>query len=363
MIQLDHVSKWYAGRAAVEDLTFSVAEGEVVGFLGPNGAGKTTTMRMITGYMPPSDGQITVAGFDPIEEPFEVKQRIGYLPENPPVYTDMTVTGYLYFVSELKRLPRDRRRAQVGQALERTGLTEVSSRLIGHLSRGYRQRVGLAQALIGEPPVLILDEPTVGLDPQQIIEIRQLIKELAGAHTVLLSSHILPEVQAICERVIIINKGRLIAQDQPERLAERLRTGAEFRLRVQGSADQVQRLLRGIAGVRSVEIEGTAAPGQGAQTGQDVQTVAALQLLLEPGLEVSESEKVRACIFYALADARLPIVELSPARVSLEDVFLQLVTEEQAHAVAPGSEEPERTEQQQPQESEAGIGEEGVNSR
>ncbi|MBE3577641.1 MAG: ABC transporter ATP-binding protein [Limnochordales bacterium] len=328
MIQLEHVSKWYGSRAAVEDLTFSVAEGEVVGFLGPNGAGKTTTMRMITGYMPPSDGHLTVAGFDPIEEPFEVKQRIGYLPENPPLYADMTVTDYLYFVSELKRVPRERRRAQVGQALERTGLTGVSNRLIGHLSRGYRQRVGLAQALIGEPPVLILDEPTVGLDPQQIIEIRQLIKELAGSHTVLLSSHILPEVQAICERVIIINKGRLVAQDEPARLAERLRTGTEFRLRVQGPADRAQQLLRGIAGVRSVEID-RKPESQG--TGQARAAGEALQLVLEPGLETGESENVRAQIFFTLAEARIPIVELSPVRVSLEDVFLQLVTEEQPH--------------------------------
>lgn len=352
MIQLEHVSKQYAGRTAVEDLTFTVEEGEVVGFLGPNGAGKTTTMRMITGYMPPSDGRIRVAGFDPIEDPFEVKRRIGYLPENPPLYGDMTVSGYLYFVAELKRVSRDRRRAEVARAIERTGLTEVSGRLVGHLSRGFRQRVGLAQALIGDPPVLIFDEPTVGLDPQQIVEIRQLIKNLAGEHTVLLSSHILPEVQAICQRVIIINKGRLVAQDRPEALAERLHAGAEFRLRVRmprGAGATVKATAEAAGEATGEAAAGVTAEATGGATAEEAAGVARLlrqvngvrdvipekaggsfRLILEPGLALEQSEEVRERVFYELARARYPIIELSPARVSLEDVFVQLVTEEQA---------------------------------
>lgn len=314
MIHLEHVSKWYAGRAAVEDLSFSVEEGEVVGFLGPNGAGKTTTMRIITGYMPPSEGRVEVAGFDPVEDPVAAKSRIGYLPESPPLYPEMSVLTYLTFVSDLKRVPRSQRTKQVEQAMERTGLTGVRHRLIGHLSKGYRQRVGIAQALLGEPPVLILDEPTVGLDPRQIIEIRELIRELAGSHTVLLSSHILPEVQALCQRVIIINRGRLVAEDRTENLSAS-KAGGRLELVVQAPAPAVaQRLeqVHEVAGVRILEPE----------TGGQVR----LQVDERPGMDA------RPAIFFALAEAQWPILELTRPRFSLEEVFMELVTQEPAEA-------------------------------
>lgn len=321
MIRLEHVSKRYAGRAAVEDLSFSVNEGEVVGFLGPNGAGKTTTMRIITGYMPPSEGRVEVAGFDPVEDPVAAKSRIGYLPESPPVYPEMSVLTYLNFVSDLKRIPRSQRADQVNQAMERTGLTEVRHRLIGHLSKGFRQRVGIAQALLGEPPVLILDEPTVGLDPGQIVEIRELIRDLAGSHTVLLSSHILPEVQAICERVIIINKGRLVAEDRTENLSAG-RAGGRLELVVQADAEAVAQRLRALPEVAGVQISQASAPGQ-----------ARLQVDERPGTDA------RPAIFFSLAEARWPILELTRPRLSLEEVFMELVTQEGTSEAEAGGKE------------------------
>ncbi|BAS25892.1 ABC transporter ATP-binding protein [Limnochorda pilosa] len=311
MIRLEHVSKRYAGRSAVEDLSFEVGEGEVVGFLGPNGAGKTTTMRIITGYMPPSEGRVELAGFDPVENPTEVKSRIGYLPENPPVYPEMTVLAYLRFVSDLKRIPRPQRTRQVEQAMERTDLGPARGRLIGHLSRGYRQRVGLAQALLGEPPVLILDEPTVGLDPQQIIEIRQLIRELSGAHTVLLSSHVLPEVQALCERVIIINRGRLVAEDRTENLGHSVRSGGRLELVVRAGGAQVVQRLQQLPEVERVEAVGEAASGE-----------TRLRVDERPGSDA------RPALFFALAEAGWPILELTRPSLSLEEVFVHLVTQE-----------------------------------
>lgn len=321
MIHLEHVSKRYAGRAAVEDLSFSVDEGEVVGFLGPNGAGKTTTMRIITGYMPPSEGRVEVAGFDPVEDPVGAKSRIGYLPESPPVYPEMSVVTYLNFVSDLKRIPRSQRAHQVDQAMERTGLTGVRHRLIGHLSKGFRQRVGIAQALLGEPPVLILDEPTVGLDPRQIIEIRELIRDLAGSHTVLLSSHILPEVQALCQRVIIINRGRLVAEDRTENLSAS-RAGGRLELVVQAEAQAVAQRLRELPEVEQVQI------GEPAEAGQ-----ARLQVDERPGTDA------RPAIFFALAQARWPILELTRPRLSLEEVFMELVTQEAMPGTEPGDRE------------------------
>lgn len=213
MIEVQHLTKRYGDLTAISNVSFQVASGQILGFLGPNGSGKTTTMRIITGFMPATSGTVKVAGFDIFEDSFEVRKRIGYLPELPPLYNDMTVTSYLRFVARIKGVPR----AQIGEALDRAlircGLTEVANRVNGHLSKGYRQRVGLAQAIIHNPDVLVLDEPTVGLDPQQIIEIRTLIKELAGSHTVILSTHILPEVAQVCEKVVIINAGRVVVED------------------------------------------------------------------------------------------------------------------------------------------------------
>ncbi|HEY8487801.1 MAG TPA: ABC transporter ATP-binding protein [Thermaerobacter sp.] len=364
MIEVSHVSKRFGEHRAVTDLTFTVGRGEIVGLLGPNGAGKTTTMRLITGYMPPSAGTIRVAGFDTWEEPLEVKRRVGYLPENPPVYPDMTVESYLLFVAALKGVPRHRRRAEAQDAAERTGVAHVWKRLIGNLSRGYRQRVGLAQALVGKPDVLILDEPTVGLDPTQIVEVRQLIRDLAGEHTVILSSHILPEVRQTCQRVLIMNRGRLVAQDTPEGLTRALQGGTALRLTVKGPAAAVARRLRELEGVESVRVldgdpqaaaaaggrepagssgEGTpeaAGPGteggHGAEAGPGMEPVVRLEV-------TARGRDVREPIFYALAAERWPILEMRPLEMSLEEIFMQLVTDEPASGAGrrPGDRRPE----------------------
>lgn len=213
MIEVQHLTKRYGDLIAVSDISFSVAAGQILGFLGPNGSGKTTTMRIITGFLPATSGTVKVAGFDVFDDSFEVRKRIGYLPESPPLYNDMTVAAYLRFVARIKGMPRAAIPDALDRALSRCGLTQVADRVTGHLSKGYRQRVGLAQAIIHNPDVLVLDEPTIGLDPQQIIEIRTLIKELAGAHTVVLSTHILPEVAQICEKVVIINSGHVVKED------------------------------------------------------------------------------------------------------------------------------------------------------
>ena len=219
MIEVDRLSKYFGPIAAVRDVSFTVAKGEIIGFLGPNGAGKTTTMRVLTGYSPASSGAVRVAGFDVAKQPLEVKRRVGYLPESVPLYTEMVVRSFLRYVGEVKGVPRKQLRAEADRVMERCGLTHMATRLIGHLSKGYRQRVGLAQALVGNPPVLILDEPTVGLDPRQIIEIREMIQALAPEHTVLLSTHILPEVQMVCERAVIINHGRIVGETRMADLA------------------------------------------------------------------------------------------------------------------------------------------------
>ena len=223
MIEVQHLTKRYGPFTAVDDVSFKVEKGEILGFLGPNGAGKTTTMRVLTGYMPATDGKALVAGYDVFDQPIEAKRRTGYLPETPPLYPDMTVRDYLTFVARIKGVPRQERKARVETVMERTRVADMAKRHCGKLSKGYKQRVGLAQAMIHKPDVLILDEPTAGLDPKQIIETRQLIKELAGDHTIILSTHILPEVSQTCQRVVIINKGRVVAVDTPENLTSRLR--------------------------------------------------------------------------------------------------------------------------------------------
>ena len=218
MIKVEGLTKRYGDVTAIEDLSFQVEKGEIVGFLGPNGAGKTTTMRIITGFLPSTDGTVSVAGHDIFEKPMEVKKKIGYLPEHPPLYADMTVAGYLKFVSKIKGVPRSARADAIDRMVERCGLKDVRKKIIGKLSKGYRQRVGLAQAMIHDPEVLILDEPTIGLDPKQIIEIRELVKSLAGDQTIILSTHILPEVTMICQRCLVINQGRIVADDSLEAL-------------------------------------------------------------------------------------------------------------------------------------------------
>ncbi len=251
MIDVRNLSKNYGDRPAIQNLNFTVAKGEVVGFLGPNGAGKSTTMKIITGYMAPSSGEVQVAGFDVFADPMEVKRRIGYLPETPPVYHDMFVTDYLTFVANLKGVDKTRVKSLVAGALEKTSLGDVRNRLIGNLSKGFKQRVGLAQALVSDPEILVLDEPTVGLDPMQVAEIRQLIRQLKGQHTIILSTHILPEVQASCEKVIIINRGRIVAEDSLDGLSRRMSGGGHMvTLRVRRNQDAVLSGLQKVAGVR-----------------------------------------------------------------------------------------------------------------
>ncbi|MBE3574233.1 MAG: ABC transporter ATP-binding protein [Firmicutes bacterium] len=311
------------------DLTFSVQKGEILGFLGPNGAGKTTTMRILTGYMPPTSGTARVAGFDIFEQPAEAKRRIGYLPEIPPLYPEMTVKAQLSFVADLKGVPRASRKAAIARVVEATNLGPVYNRLVKNLSRGYKQRVGLAQALLGDPEVLILDEPTVGLDPKQIIEIRQLIRSLGGKHTVILSSHILPEVSMVCERVAIINHGRLVGMDTPEGLARKLSHSQQLLVAIKGPQAQVEAQiasLPGMASWRPAEGEGAAqgATGAAGAGSRPAQTGPVLRYHLEAQPDVD----LREPLFFQMARAGYPILEMRQVSLSLEDVFLQLTTEE-----------------------------------
>ena len=252
MIDVQHVTKQYGQVTALDDISFSIHKGEIVAFLGPNGAGKTTTMRILTGFMPPTSGTVRIADFDCLEEPWEVKKHIGYLPETPPLYLELTVREYLTFVGRIKRLGPEQLRERMAVIIKQTGLTEVQGRVIGHLSRGYRQRVGLAQALLHNPPVLILDEPTTGLDPNQIIEIRDLIKNLAGSHTILLSTHLLAEATAICQKVIIIHRGQIVAIDTPEQLGAKLRQSEILNLTVKQSDPDLLETLGKVSGVMHV---------------------------------------------------------------------------------------------------------------
>jgi len=310
VIEVQHLTKHFGRVTAVDDVSFRVERGEILGFLGPNGAGKTTTMRIVTGYMPPSEGRAVVAGFDLFEQPIEAKRRTGYLPETPPLYVDMTVREYLSFVASIKGVASKERRTRVGAVMERTRLTEVAGRHCGKLSKGYRQRVGLAQALIHNPDVLILDEPTAGLDPKQIIETRELIKALAGDHTIVLSTHILPEVSQTCQRVVIINKGRVVAVDTPDNLTRRLRGTETMYVQVDGGGAMVQEVLGRVAGVTRI-----------AETDRHDGTV---------GFEV-DSERgrdVRREIAQAVVSGGWGLLELRPVRMSLEEIFLSLTTEE-----------------------------------
>lgn len=306
MIDVQHVTKQYGQVTALDDVSFSIAKGEIVAFLGPNGAGKTTTMRILTGFMPPTSGTIQVAGFDCLEEPWEVKKHIGYLPEAPPLYLELTVTEYLTFVGRIKRLEPAKLQERMALIIQQTGLPEVQGRVIGHLSRGYRQRVGLAQALLHNPPVLILDEPTTGLDPNQIIEIRDLIKSLAGSHTIILSTHLLAEATAICQKVIIIHQGHIVAIDTPEQLGAKLRQSEILHLTVKQSDPGLLAALQKISGVLQVR------PGEKPHTYM---------------LETQAGEDVREKLTTLIVDSGAGLLELTTQPVSLEDVFKVLTTE------------------------------------
>lgn len=304
MIHVSHLTKIYGPRAAIDDLNFDVQKGEIIGFLGPNGAGKSTTMKILTGFMPATEGTATVAGYDVFNNPIDVKRNVGYLPENPPVYTEMKVSDYLEFAARIHEVPRDQLKKAVSSVIERTALGDVRGRLIGNLSKGYRQRVGLAQALVHNPKVLILDEPTVGLDPKQIIEIRELIKSLAGDHTVILSSHILPEVTATCQRIIVINNGKIVAEDSLAGLTSRIKHGAMYSMVVKNPS------ISGIEAIRKIEgIDRVSATG------------ARLNLEIRPGVP-----EIRDQIVQTAVTQDMGVLEFSTEKMSLEEVFLQLTT-------------------------------------
>ena len=309
MIEVQHLSKKYGPFAAVDDVSFRAESGEILGFLGPNGAGKTTTMRIITGYMPATEGTATVAGFDVFEQPLEAKRRTGYLPETPPLYPDMTVREYLRFVGKIKGV-RANLNDRVDAVMKKTHVADMANRHCGKLSKGYKQRVGLAQALIHEPEVLVLDEPTAGLDPKQIIETRQLIRELAGSHTIVLSTHILPEVAQTCQKVVIINKGKVVATDTPLALTERLHGSSTVFVQAQGPADDVQRALQGLTGVVRVNV---------AERRDDISSF---------DVDTEKGVDVRREVASAIVRNGWGLLELRPMRVNLEDIFLTLTTTE-----------------------------------
>ena len=323
MIEVSHLSKNYGSRPAVKDLSFTVGDGQIFGLLGPNGAGKSTIMNILTGYIAPTSGEVKVAGFSLPEQAQQAKACVGYLPEQPPLYPEMTVQEYLDFASELKGVRRAERKEQVRRAARRTGLEEVLPRLIRSLSKGYRQRVGIAQALLGSPKLIILDEPTVGLDPAQVIEIRKLIRELGKAHTVILSSHILSEVQAVCSQVLILAKGRLVAVGAPDELGEKLSSGSCLKATVLGDGQTVLKAVGSIPGIRKVELEGES-DGQVAFTA-----------------ESTDDTDRRAEVSRALSQAGCTVLALSAESKTLEDVFLALTEAQTGESPAEEEEDEE----------------------
>jgi ABC-2 type transport system ATP-binding protein len=313
VIEVQHLSKRYGAFTAVDDVRFRAESGEILGFLGPNGAGKTTTMRIITGYMPASEGTATVAGHDVFAQPIEAKRKTGYLPETPPLYPDMTVREYLTFVAKIKGV-RQNIKGRVDEVMKRTWVADMADRHCAKLSKGYKQRVGLAQALIHNPEVLVLDEPTAGLDPKQIIETRQLIRELAGNHTIVLCTHILPEVSQTCQKVVIINKGKVVAIDTPDALTDRLRGATTIYVQAQGAIGDMHSALQSVGGVTRVNVA-----DQKGDTG-----------VFE--VDVEKGADVRGALATAIVRGGWGLLELRPVRVSLEDIFLKLMVEEPATA-------------------------------
>ncbi len=304
IIEIRELTKNYGDRRAIDHLSFNVKKGEVVGFLGPNGAGKTTTMKIVTGFIAPTTGEVKIAGYDVFEDPYEVKRRIGYLPETPPVYGDMIVADYLDFVARLKGVESSRVPGLVARALEKTQLTDVRKRLIQNLSKGYRQRVGLAQAIVSDPEILILDEPTVGLDPRQVAEIRRLLQELRGSHTIVLSTHILSEVQATCDRAIIINGGRIVAEDTLTGLTNRLRGNSQIHIRVRRNASDLAQALERVSGVTEVEMSG-------------------MQIRVQGHLSDDLIEKISE----AAVQQRAGLLEMTQPDAGLENIFIELTSQ------------------------------------
>lgn len=310
MIEINHLTKKYGNHVAVDDVSLNIESGKIYGFLGPNGAGKSTTMNMITGYLGPTSGEIKINGFDILANPEEAKRCIGYLPEIPPLYLDMTVGEYLRFAAELKKIPKAERKKQVEEAMDLTKTKEMEHRLIKNLSKGYKQRVGLAQAVLGYPEVIILDEPTVGLDPKQIIEIRELIKALGKRHTVILSSHILTEISAVCDHIFIISHGRLVASDTTENLINTSKGGQQLSLLVKGSEADTKSVLGKMAGISKSVIEASEEEG-----------------CVKVHINGKAEKDLREDLFYAFANAKLPLLELKAVSSSLEDVFLKLTNQ------------------------------------
>lgn len=317
MIDVNHVTKRYGDYVAIEDVTFQVGKGEILGFLGPNGAGKTTTMRILTGYMPPSEGSASIAGFDIFTQSLQARQHIGYLPETVPLYTDMTVRGYLDFQATLHNMRNPRKEDRIDEVIERLRLDDYADSIIAKLSKGYRQRVGIAQAIIHEPDVLVLDEPTIGIDPVQVVETRQLIKDLGRDHTIILSSHILPEVSMVCQKVIIINEGQIVAMDTTENLSTRLSGPGRVRMSVRGPAREVAAVLRDVAGVQSAEWENSGTEG-------------VFRFLME----ARGGRDIRPQLAAAVVQRHWDLLELQPVGLSLEDIFLRLTTKEDLTADA-----------------------------
>lgn len=307
MIEVRNLVKKYGNHLAVDHLNFTVESGQIYGFLGPNGAGKSTTMNIMTGYLGATEGEVLINGHNILDEPEAAKHFIGYLPEMPPLYVDMKVREYLAFVAELKKIPKAEREEQIDKVIHMVQLEDVEERLIRNLSKGYKQRVGLAQAILGFPEIIILDEPTVGLDPKQIIEIRQLIRELAKEHTVILSSHILAEIQEVCDYIMIISKGHLVASDTPENLEKALSNQRQTELVAKGEMEKVQQILEGLEGIQKVEVT------EGKEEGTTCVTFTS-----NPGMDSKEE------LFYAFAEAKCPLLQIVDSQTSLEDVFLEL---------------------------------------
>ncbi len=312
MIEIQNVTKRYGDKFAVKDVSFTIKKGEILGFLGRNGAGKTTTMNIVTGYISASEGSVKLDGFDILTDPREVKRRIGYLPEQPPLYLDMTVSDYLHFVCDIKDVRKKSQKAHIDDICEHVRITDMRKRMIKNLSKGYKQRVGLAQALVGNPDVIIMDEPTVGLDPKQIIEIRRLIKQLGEHHTVVLSSHILTEVADVCERVVIINRGEIVAQDSLERLTHGIGDAARMTVRVAGPEAPVLKLIRSLEGAKYVETIGV----------KESDTIDIL-------IETDKDADIRRQLFSGLAGQGWPLLMLKPMDITLEDIFLKLTAEKE----------------------------------
>jgi len=312
LITVENLTKRYPAKTAIEGMSFQVQKGEILGFLGPNGAGKTTTMRIITGFMPATDGSVSVDGFDVFENPLDVRRRIGQLPENPPLYLEMTVAAYLRFVAKIKGVLKEQLDSEVKRVMDRVNITDVKERIIAKLSKGYKQRVGLAQALLNDPPVLILDEPTIGLDPKQIHEVRELVKDLAGNHTVVLSTHILPEVEQTCHRVIIINRGKIVAVDTPQNLRSQLQGGERVSVEVQGPVSEVISKLKAMPGV------------------VDVRKVGDFDGHHQLQIDGELRKDIRSDLARTIVQNGWGLYGLQSATMSLEDIFLELTTAEEA---------------------------------